>query len=269
VVEGRSDPVPAPSSIRPELGTAFDEPLAAALSVEPGARPAALAFGSALAGALGRWSRRRPNGTAVAPVAGWVGTPPPPTVGDESPTVVSVPVERGPVPARAARTPRSDRGLPALLGVAAGLLGLLVVLALLAGRPTGPTNPQGSAPAGAAASASPSPSPSPSASASASPSAAGPTDAVAAAIANMRSAISAAGGGKDGLKGRDQKALADRLDRVEREVRNQNFEEAAKAAEELRDRVQELVDKKEVTGERAQTLRTAAQILEAAIPEGD
>ena len=272
LVEMRNAPVPPPSAVRPELGTAFDEPLGAALTGDPGARPKALAFGSSLAGALGRWSRR-PRQSANAPPA----TPPPanpppvlppPDVGEDSPTVVAVPFDRPPAPTPSAR---SDRGLPTLLVAAAGLLGLLIVLAAIAGRPADETTASPSAPVGAAASAQASPSPSPSASPSPSPEppATAAPDPVAGALASVRSAIDAASGGRDGLKGKEQKGLVDRVAGIEGQLRQGDLEEAADGASKLVEKIEELIKKREIAGRRAENLLAAAKILRAAIPEGD
>ena len=91
LVAAGSRPAPLVSSVAPDLGTAFDEPIAAALSVDPARRPDALSFGGSLAAALGRWSRARPAAGAVA----WRGS------ADPNATTAAVPI--------AARCPRSRR----------------------------------------------------------------------------------------------------------------------------------------------------------------
>ncbi len=267
LVEMRNAPVPPPSAVRPELGTAFDEPLGAALTGDPGARPKALAFGSSLAGALGRWSRR-PRQTPSAPPAVAPPVLPPPDVGEDLPTVVSVPFDRPPA---AAPSTRSDRGLPTLLVAAAGLLGLLIVLAAIAGRPGDQTTASPSAPVGAAGSAQASPSPSPSASPSPSPGppATAAPDPVAGALASVRSAIDAATGGRAGLKGKEANGLRDRVASIEGQLRQGDLEEAADGASKLVEKIEELIKKREVAGRPAENLLAAAKILRAAIPEGD
>jgi serine/threonine protein kinase len=267
LVEMRNAPVPPPSAVRPELGTAFDEPLGAALTGDPGARPTALAFGSSLAGALGRWSRRPRQNVGAQPA-----TPPPaisppalppPDVGEDSPTVVSVPFDRPPAPSPSSR---SNRGLPALLVAAAGLLGVLLVLAAISGRPSDVTTASPSAPAGAAASPSPSPSASPSPPPSPNPVPTAAPDPLVSALANMRSAIDQAEGGRDGLKGKDAKELRDRLEQVEQKLNEGNLDGAAQEADGIVDKVEEFGEEGDLGRDEAATLLAAAKILRAAIP---
>jgi hypothetical protein len=260
----RNATVPTPSAVRPEIGTAFYEPLGAALTVDPNARPKALAFGSSLAGALGRWSRR-PRQAASAPPAIPPTAPPPPDVGEDSPTVVSVPFDRPPFPTPSAR---SDRGVPALLVAAAGLLGVLLVLAAISGRPGDDTTASPSAPVGAAASPSPSPSASPSPPPSPTPVPTAAPDPLVAALGNMRSAIDQAEGGRDGLRGKDAKELRDRLEQVEQKLNEGNLDGAAQEADGIVDKVKEYVEKGELGRDRGGPLLTAAEALRDAIPEG-
>ncbi len=111
----------------------------------------------------------------------------------------------------------------------------------------------------------PSASPVPSPASSTSPSADPLADARA-AIRDARVAIAVAKGGRDGLKGKEAKALDDRVNAVERALDQGNLRDAAKRADDLVRRVEELVRRRTVTGQQADRLLAAAQALRDAIP---
>jgi hypothetical protein len=125
LVAAGGQPPPLVSSAAPDLGTAFDDPIAAALDPDPANRPDALAFAASLTSALGTWSRARSNTksaalpaatdldatTAVVPV------PVPPVREDR-------PVDRVPV----SPVPRSRASSGTL--ITAAVIGGLVVLAV-------------------------------------------------------------------------------------------------------------------------------------------
>jgi eukaryotic-like serine/threonine-protein kinase len=246
LVAAGSRPAPLVSSVAPELGIAFDEPIAAALDVDPARRPDALSFGSSLAAALGRWSRARPvpvaparRGSAdpFATTAAASIVPPPPT----SPTWAA------PV------TPSSPRPVagPSQLGrsiVAAAAIAVLIVAALalaggrfgLTGAPPGasPTSSALPSPSSPPPSASPSPSPSPSPTPVPTPSVA---ERALAALDGVDDAIAAAKGA-GGLKGKEASELERRARDVRSALTQGDLDEAAKAAHELADSVDKVAD---------------------------
>ena len=65
---------PTVSTAAPALGRSFDDIVLAALAVDPGRRPDALAFGAGLAAALGRWTRSGRPGAIVEASRTRVGT---------------------------------------------------------------------------------------------------------------------------------------------------------------------------------------------------
>src|SRR6185503_7677752 len=80
VVAAASFRPPSVSTAAPALGRAFDDVVLDALAVDPNRRPDALAFGSGLGAALGRWSRSgRPGAVPVVAAA-----PPAADLADES-----------------------------------------------------------------------------------------------------------------------------------------------------------------------------------------
>ncbi len=249
LVAAGSRPAPLVSSVAPDLGTAFDEPIAAALSVDPARRPDALSFGGSLAAALGRWSRARPAAGAVA----WRGS------SDPNATTAAVPIAPMPAFSPAAASPVTPSAVRPVAGssqwgrslVAAAAVAVLILAGLaVASGLFGPTG----APGGVAASSSPStrPSPSPSASPSASPSPSPspsptpvPTPTVAdralAALDGVDEAIQAARG-SDGLKGKDANELERRARDVRSALEEGDLDQAAKAASELENKVDDLAD---------------------------
>jgi eukaryotic-like serine/threonine-protein kinase len=250
LVAAGSRPAPLVSSVAPDLGVAFDEPIAAALNVDPSSRPDALSFGSALASALGRWSRARPVAGAVA----WPGSSDP-NASTAAVPIVPIPPAAPISPAAAGPvTPSSVRPIAgssswgrSLVAAAAIAVLILAGLLIVSGR-FGPTG----APGGAAASFSPSgpPSPSPSASPSASPSPTPsptpvPTPSVAdralAALDGVDEAIDAARG-SDGLKGKDANELERRAGDVRSALVEGDLDQAAKAAKELENKVDDLAN---------------------------
>jgi hypothetical protein len=85
------------------------------------------------------------------------------------------------------------------------------------------------------------------------------------AIRDVRVAIAVAKGGRDGLKGKEANDLDNKVNAVERALDEGNLRDAAKQADELVKRVEELVRKRSVSGEEADRLLAAAQALRDAI----
>lgn len=270
LVAAGSRPTPRVSEAAPDIGPAFDEPIAAALDVNPVARPDAVSLGAALTTALGRWSRGRSADRAVAAAsaATAVSTSPaaeplwsPPAEDATTASLAVLPAAAGPgSPAEAptaaitqptaTATPSQTRPPGAArprLGSAAvaALLGGAVVGAALWFAVTGLLRPGALSPA---VTGSPSAAPSvasPSASVgSASPSAA-PTPSVFAraliALDKVDAAIaSAASGG--GLKGKERNDLQHRADAVRSALQTEDLKRARDAANELQKAVEKVSD---------------------------
>ena len=246
LVAAGSRPAPLVSSVAPELGVAFDEPIAAALDVDPAKRPDALSFGSSLAAALGRWSRARPVPGASARRRS---TDPYATTA-AAPIVPLPPIS----PARTApvtpSSPRPGAGASQLgrSMVAAAAVAVLIVaaLALASGRFALTGGPPGIAPASASRpspsspppSASPSPSPSPSPTPVPTPSVA---ERALAALDGVDAAIGAAKG-SGGLKGKEANDLERRARDVRSALAQGDLDEAAKAADGLANAVDKVAD---------------------------
>jgi serine/threonine-protein kinase len=266
LAERRLAPSPPPSSVAPDLGTAFDATLLAALDPDPAGRPGALALGAALVSALGRWSRERgaamaargsPSAHAAPPF-----TPPQseePVDSDAATSIYRTPPRSAPPNGHGGTF--ADRAAIAVIAI--GLVGAaVIVLALLTGLRS--FNPGVLPPASPSASPSRPPSPSPTSSPSPTPT----QDAFAAArarLAEMRAAIDAATG-PGGLKNKDANELLHLTEDVEKAIQARDADKAAEAADKLLERVRKVIEDRDVTGSRAQRLLAAAEALRDAIP---
>ncbi len=246
LVAAGSRPAPLVSLVAPELGVAFDEPIAAALDVDPAKRPDALSFGSSLAAALGRWSRAR----HVAGPPARRGAADPYATTAAAPIVPLPPIS----PAWAALvTPSSPRPVAGAsqLGrsmVAAAAVAVLILAALifasgrfaLTGAPPGssPSTSTRPSPSSPPPSASPSPSPSPSPTPVPTPSVAARA---LAALDGVDAAIAAAKR-SGGLKGKEANELERRASDVRSALDAGDLDAAAKAAENLAESVHDLGD---------------------------
>ncbi|HEY8637291.1 MAG TPA: serine/threonine-protein kinase, partial [Candidatus Limnocylindrales bacterium] len=171
LADRRLDSPPLVSAMAPDLGRAFDEPVAAALDPEPSRRSSPLAFSSGLVAGLGRWSRDGgPARWTGAPAA--VAEQPVGPVGSSASgatTSLAIPVAQpdeavGYPPARQDPGPRSGSRTAFWLAVLAALaigLGGLIVLTGLRGAGGGGGSPSLSAGPKATRSASSSVAPSP------------------------------------------------------------------------------------------------------------
>jgi len=262
LVAAGSAPAPLVSSVAPDLGTAFDEPVAAALDPDPARRPDALSLASSLTTALGRWSRARPGLPARVdrPLA------------DIDATTAVVPsaqpaprIERSAIQGQVPAPPRSSP-LPSSL-VAAAIVAAIIVAALAyaSGRGPGVGGPGASAAASSrasvAVSASPSVSPSPSLSATPAPTPV-PTPSVAAralaALDGVDSAIEAARG-EGGLKGKEANDLQKRANTIRSALQAGDLDAAAKAANGLANAVDKLGD--EIDEDEARRLENAVSAV--------
>jgi eukaryotic-like serine/threonine-protein kinase len=275
---------PAVSTAALGLGREFDETLFGGLAVDPAGRPDALGFGAALAAALGRWTRSGRAGVVAAPLAEAAMARTSPTPDLEATTALAIPVtptasldlgpnggqgERSagsPVAAQPGPVADRSRGWPLMLiSIAAAVLVLaLIGSRLLSAGPTASGNPQES---GAAQVGSPSAAVPPSPSASFVPSAAptpvrtpAPTpDPAIQALDDLDAAISAARGGRDGLKGKDANDLAARVAEIRRDLDAGDRAKALRDAKELDQRVRDRA--KDLDNEAGDRLTAASAAL--------
>jgi serine/threonine-protein kinase len=268
IIENRAAMSPPISSIAPELGQAFDPPIAGALAVDPTERPSPVEFADALDDALAA-----PLGTGAASAVE-ADTAPIPVPAPEGPaaavdpaadTLAAIPV----VPAQATSRPPDLLHRPGLLV----LMAFALVVAALAGLSTllGPRrdtgSPAPSAPLVVVPSQSPSlpPSPSPTPPPTPTPTATpGPAAEALAALDRVDAAIAAAKGGGDGLKGKEANELERLAATIRQQLQSGDFEEAASSAHELRERAAK-VDH-DLDRERRQRIEDAIDALIQAIP---
>ncbi len=255
------------SSVRPDLGSAFDAVVGRALARDPRQRPTAAQLGASLAAAMDGWWARpltvaSPDGT----------------------TRIDVPVPR----AGAAGYGASRHGPDGRVIVAATTLVAVLIVGSAAFLVLGRGGPGGSAallgggaglrtsPSASASEAptpaptptpTPPPTPTPTLTPTATPTTTPTVDPYADARAagdEMSAAIEAARGGH-GLKGHDAKDLQDHLDRFDQALDQHRAKTAGDEATKLADRIAELIDQEAVDGQAADRLSTAAdELLSAA-----
>jgi hypothetical protein len=252
------------STVAPALGREFDDAVLAGLAVDPARRPDALAFGAGLAAALGRWTRGGRHGAIVAPVAETATARTSPIPAHDATTAVAIPLtETASIGLTPSFTPdlaaRGDAVGPApmrsttwaitLISIAAVVLAFgLIGSRLLSAAPTGSAEPGPSgaaplaSPSTAAVAASPSLSPSPSPSPTPIRTVAPTIDPAVHALDEVDAAISAARGGRDGLKGKDANELASRVAVVRRDLDSGDRPKALRDARELARRVRDRVE---------------------------
>ena len=237
VAETHSDSPPAApmlvSAAAPDLGRAFDAPLARALDLDPVARPSPTELTSQLAAGLEISGVARPNPGALAGPTPRPSRPSP--VDMEAPTVVAAVMAAaplvGPLPPRpAVQRPavqqavatRSGRLGWRALAIFVTVLAILAVIVLP--RLLGGSLPGASAPASAALTAAP------------------PSDeaTVLAALGRVDAALDAARGGKDGLNGRDANELAQLAASARTAVERGDFGAAIMATRDMSDRAHAL-----------------------------
>jgi hypothetical protein len=258
LVDAQAGPVTPPSSLVPDLGDSFDAPILAGLA-EEGDRPDAAGLADGLSSALEAWATRGSAATSSA-------------AADAQAATTVVPVVAGgavgPRPgwlerrrtrqSRHALGERRGRLLAAwIVGGAALLAGVGLLLALSGAFDRGPA-----ASVAARTTATPRATPTPTKAPTQAPQ--GPFEAVIAAVADYRTALEGATGGRDGLRGNEAGDLRDLAARVEAAARDQNAEETRKRAEELRKKTEEEVRKAKLRGERADDLLAAARRVEEA-----
>jgi eukaryotic-like serine/threonine-protein kinase len=217
LVESRTTPAPRVSSVAPDLGTAFDVPMAAGLAIDPSARPTPTALAAALRDAA-----------AVA--------------ADPDARTVATVLPRAPAHPR--EVPRRSAPTAALLGLGLFLAGLVGLLLLLVWRPL--AAPGGTPPpsfvAAATASPSPSASPTPSPSPSPTPSPTPTPDPAAGALTAMNDVYATiqAADRNGGLRGKDVNDLVKRANAIRDALRRHDYGAARKAADGLLEAVDHL-----------------------------
>jgi serine/threonine protein kinase len=250
----RSTARPSVSSVMPRIGPAFDGPCAAALALDPAARPGPQRFAAELNDALVRWldEASEPSGDALVTT---VSTRLVPELTEAEPPAERVMAERGDSGVATGTDPTTR--VFALLGLLALALGV-VVLAVVTG--------QGSIAPGASnvgpdssPTSTPSPSPSPGATVDAAAPALRALDAVVAAIEQAR-------GGKDGLGGGDAKDLQALAEDARRALEAGDFSAARVAADRLAERADDVSGDLDET--RREALLGAIDALREAIPAG-
>ena len=253
-VETRLDAPDPPSIVAPNLGTAFDDALAAALSPEPARRPEALAFGNELMSALGQWARDRPLAVPVRDPSPRAVEQADVWADPEAATSLINPAVASPVKSDRARVIPAERARPRAVSVQVIALGTVAGLALLIaaagwGRPATPgISPSDSAlpsvpTATIAASGSPTED---------------PGNRVRASLEAVREAII-------GLNNEEAKDLRKRVDEIQRSLARDDAEQAGEEARELAKRIDELIREEKIASEAADRVRDAADDLLAAL----
>jgi hypothetical protein len=244
LVSASHAPARRASAVAPELGSAFDDVIAAALAPRPADRPDALEVATGLTAALGRWSRdggvdRRASAATYAEA----------TSPDDATTAAALPLgqtARIPIDSSGRSGPPPSRARSAgLLLPAASILAVVLAALLLLPRLGGPLGGAAGASNRPLVSASPFVGPSAALSAAPSPSIArSPTpDPALAALDAMDAAIAAAKGGPDGLKGKEANDLETLAATVRRALADGNRRAALDAARKLDKRISDLADK--------------------------
>jgi len=216
VAESRTTPAPVLSSVAPDLGTAFDQPIAAALAIDPAGRPTPVALADAL------------HDAAAAPVD------------PDAKTMTAIATRRA-VTHRPG-TARRERPAAAVLVALALLLAALVGLAsMLRNQGLAPGATPGSSLV-AVASASPTPSPTPSPSPTPTPRPTPTPDPAAAALSAMNDVYAAiqAADRSGGLRGKDVNDLVKRANAIRDALRRHDYGAARKAANNLLEAVNHL-----------------------------
>jgi serine/threonine-protein kinase len=292
LVEARHADPPQVSAIAPGLGTAFDAPIAAALALDPDARPDALGLAADLAAALGRWHRSTTaparSGRRVAPAA-----PPAPVNAASALPVPTPPVDSAMhtvvVDRRSADRPRTDGAggrparpagpgvrpglvvLAAVAGTIVGLAALSTVLGGPSGKPTIAPSSSLAASSTPAATATPTPTPSPTPTPTATPTPSptptptptpDPAAPARAALDDVRAAIDNARE-DGGLKRNEANDLGREADAIGIALRARDFDLARQRTDRLADHVDDLDG---VEDDEHDALRAAVAALRAAIP---
>jgi serine/threonine-protein kinase len=275
-VDRRFRPPALPSSIEPDLGTAFDAALTVALSADPTQRPDVSTLATQLESALIAWARygsRSDASIGLVPVAAPVaGVPPDP----EAATVVvdtdglasagplaimdlvrDIELDRVWIRSVAQKIRSADwQPIARVVTAGAAVILLVVVVGQLATglSPGGSADP--SLPAASSADL-----PAVSATLSPAPTEAPPSDPVDAALEEIRELTADVRGGEGGNFRKE-------IDEVSRALADGEQDKARAEARDLAKRIDELVEKERVVGETADRLQDAARTLLDALGAG-
>jgi eukaryotic-like serine/threonine-protein kinase len=274
LVDRRLDAPPLVSTTAPDLGPAFDEPVAAALDPEPSRRPLPLAFSSGLVAGLGRWSR---DGGPARWMSAMQALDEDPvtsigSVDSAMTTSVAIPLVRSEGPSgdapggRARSAPSRSRSVVWLVvvGIIAIALGGLFALAGFGGVGGSAGSPSPSAGLTATPSAvGASPSPSSSAGPSPKPTADRFAPAIA-RLADLRDAIAAASGGH-GIKGHEANELQGLLTNEQGALDSHDAGGARATADQLVQAIKDDIESDKINKDQAQALVDAAQALRKAV----
>lgn len=267
LVESHGEPAPTVSSVAPELDTAFDAPVAAALALDPKARPAPLELAQGLAATLpDAGSLAGSTGAAVAPAVA------PVLIAPSDPAAATVTDIRPEWPADARGQEGSRRTGPPVAMLAVGVIGLALVafLALTsllgdgdrgaAGEPTSSVPASLGPSLAATPSATPEPTPTPDPTPAPDPAAEAlaALDRVDAAIEGLAN--------QDKIRKRDLDTLRKRARDVRKALDADNYGEARDQTARLSDEVDKLDER--IDGNAIEELKDAVSDLAAAIPAG-
>ncbi len=269
LVESHAQPAPTVSSVAPELGAAFDAPVAAAMALEPRARPTPVELAEGLAAALPEAGL--PAGDALPPVVRAGAAAPIDARDPDADTVTDIPQEW---PADAPGQRPVQRSGPPVAMLAVGALGLAIV-ALLAltsllgdgepgssGGPTAPASASASASASPVASASATPEPTPSPEPTPAPD---PAAGALAALDRVDAAIEGLAD-EEGIRKKDLDALRRRARDVRKALEADNYGQAREGVARLSDEVDKVDER--INGNAIEELRDAVSDLAGAIPRG-
>jgi serine/threonine-protein kinase len=271
LVDRRLDSPPRVSEVAPDLGPAFDEPVADALDPEPSSRPTPLVFSSGLVSGLERWARDGGPARWKSAPALVVATNPTKSIAAPDPvltTSVAIPVGRSGRQSddtsqrRDRRTPLRTRTLGWIAGVVVIAIALAGLIALGGIGPSGAPSTSAGVKTTTSA-ATPSRSPSPSAGPSAKPTA----DRFAAAdarLADLRDAITTASGGH-GIKGREANELQGLLADEQSALGSHDGSAARATADKLLLTIRNDIEGDRIDQDQGQALVDAAQALRTAV----
>jgi len=269
LVESHGTPAPTVSSIAPELGTAFDAPVAGALAIDPSARPTPLELAEGL-GAAAPGAGAHALGPAAAAVLPAASADVDPSDAGAA-TVTDIHPEW---PADAPGAERAPRPGPPVAMLAVGVIGLALVailaLSSLLGDGSGGTVAAPTVGATASSEVSPSTVATPSATPEPTPPptatpAADPAAEAFAALGRVDAAIEGLAG-EDKIRKRDLDTLRKRAREIRNALEAGDYDAARDQTARLSNEVDKIDDR--VQGDAMERLKAAVSNLDEAIPAG-
>ncbi|MDF2734669.1 MAG: hypothetical protein K0S97_1292 [Chloroflexota bacterium] len=265
LVESHGEPAPTVSSIVPELGTSFDGPIAAALAIDPMARPAPVELADGLAAASAGLDKAEAAGTRVVPVVAA-------SIDPSDPDADTVTEIRSEWPADAPGPARPERPAPPVGILAIGAIGLALVafLALTSLLGDGGAGSDPTPPASAAISvsppavATPTATPAPTSTQDPTP----PPDPAAAAFAALDRVDAAIEGlaADNEIKKKDLDTLRKRAGEIRKALEAGNYAQARDRSARLSADIAKIEDRAQ--GDALEDLKAAVSDLGEAIPAG-